>query len=438
MATIKNLLLATEENNYQPGLLKPKVCGILVVLFMVLGLANNLFFNQRRVSALDLTPQNIMNSVNNERSIRNVTTLNPDSRLTKAAEYKAQDMINRHYFSHTDPEGNYIWGTIVSNGYNPYLQLGENLAIEFDSTESLVAAWMNSPTHRANLLNENFRDQGMGVSFGNTSNGEYNSSIANTFGTLVAKKETPAPAPIPTPLPVTPPVSIPKTTTPPKTIIKKPPVIPTPAPTPTPSPSTSTPPEASSTLPTTEPPKQSQKISIHKDSLQVAASIKGAFLVVDMAIAIEGKPDTVALSVGQYTTLLSLSIPIEKKATTTETFNGQMQLPLHTAGQNDPVQIFAQDRYGQSDTLNTSLQEIAALPKANNTTAVIQTPAQQSFNFYKFNRYAALALGIILALFMAFDVKRMLEHKLEHLDKKINNLVLMVLSLIVIAVLYWV
>lgn len=134
------------------------------------------------VSASDITVASVLEGVNNERSQRNIGTLRTDPRLTAAAAYKAQDIINRHYFSHTDPEGHYIWDKIIAEGYTPYSILGENLAINFSDTEGLMAAWMNSPTHRANILNTAYKDQGVGVALGNADAGQYSIAIANTFG----------------------------------------------------------------------------------------------------------------------------------------------------------------------------------------------------------------------------------------------------------------
>ncbi len=180
-----------------PQIFKNKLVGILVIsLFLLLGL-NMLFSKQTPTNASDLTPGNIIKAINKERSLRNLTILNTDVRLSRAAQIKATDIIKRNYFAHINPDGYYIWPTIVAQGYTPYLQLGENLAVDFYNTESLVAAWVNSPTHRANLLNEGFEDQGMGVDFGDANSSGYYSSITNAFGTLIKSKPTPPPPPPP-------------------------------------------------------------------------------------------------------------------------------------------------------------------------------------------------------------------------------------------------
>jgi uncharacterized protein YkwD len=148
-------------------------------------------YEAKNIRASDLTIQNILKGINEQRTLRNLQILNTDSRLSLAAQQKSDDMQKRHYFSHTDPEGNYIWNKIVEAGYTPYATLGENLAIEFYNTESLVQAWMNSPTHRQNVLNESFKDQGMGLNLGDVALGQYYSAITNTFGSL-AKTSAPA------------------------------------------------------------------------------------------------------------------------------------------------------------------------------------------------------------------------------------------------------
>lgn len=181
--------------NYESPKIHKTTISLALIASIFLGarIVYNLLIPTAPSKALDLSVPNILEAVNKERSSRNLVTLNSNSILSQAADFKAHDIITRKYFSHTDPDGQYIWPKIVSLGYAPYTMLGENLAIEFYSTESLVRAWMDSPTHRANILQEGFRDQGMGLAFGNTQNGEYGTSIANTFGTLLVKK-TPAPA----------------------------------------------------------------------------------------------------------------------------------------------------------------------------------------------------------------------------------------------------
>lgn len=169
--------------------------ALIAAAFLSFRVAYVFFAPTSPIEASDLTVENILAGVNKERSERNLVTLSTNNLLASAADFKARDMIARKYFAHVDPDGQYIWPKIASLGYAPYSMLGENLAIEFYSTDSLVRAWMDSPTHRANVLQGGFRDQGVGLAFGNVQNGEYGTSISNTFGTLLPKKAAPAPKP---------------------------------------------------------------------------------------------------------------------------------------------------------------------------------------------------------------------------------------------------
>ena len=87
---------------------------ILLIVFAVLKLALALVLPRNAAWASDLTINNILQAVNNQRSQRNLVTLNTDSRLSSAAQSKADDMQARHYFAHVDPDGHYIWDKIVS------------------------------------------------------------------------------------------------------------------------------------------------------------------------------------------------------------------------------------------------------------------------------------------------------------------------------------
>ncbi len=360
-----------------PSPIKKRVLAFLIVFLGIITVVKSVVISTMPTEASDLSLENILQAVNRERELRNILTLNTDGRLAAAAQYKASDMINRNYFSHTDPEGNYIWGKIESLGYTPYSRLGENLAIEFYNTESLVDAWMNSPTHRANLLQEGFRDQGVGLSYGST--GQYHSAIANTFGALVYVKPTPPPPvvtpPLPTPAPSgigTPTASVgaaptPKPSPPPPAPLKKPapaPLPPPPAPTPAPTPAPPPAPAVAPPSPVPNPLKPRQDLAYENPTVKTA------------------------------------SIP----TTTTST---------------QPSPTPTRPIYETSEpTINKEAGEI----KKN-----IET-----------NRYAMLVFGFVLLYVLGKDALKAYKDKLGFLDKKVNNIVLLIISLIVVAVMYWI
>ena len=89
-------------------------------------------------------------------------SLRMNSRLTNAAYAKAYDMANNNYWAHFSPSGRSPWSFISAAGYR-YRAAGENLAYGFDSASGVYSGWMNSPSHRANVLKARYRDVGIAV-----------------------------------------------------------------------------------------------------------------------------------------------------------------------------------------------------------------------------------------------------------------------------------
>lgn len=144
-------------------------------------LASALFVSHAFASPIN-TP-NVLDGINQQRTSRGLSKLaiNPD--LTNAANLKSKDMINRNYFEHF-AFGMTPWDFIKNAGYN-YLYAGENLAMDFNTSEGMVSAWMNSPAHRDNILNPDFQDAGIGIIKGEyTENGTVHSTtmVTNMFG----------------------------------------------------------------------------------------------------------------------------------------------------------------------------------------------------------------------------------------------------------------
>src|SRR3989338_10289262 len=85
--------------------------------------------------------------------------------LQKAAQLKAEDMAAKEYFAHDSPEGLKPWHWFEEAGYD-FRSAGENLAVYFSDSAEVERAWMNSPSHRANLLSEHFTEIGIALSQG--------------------------------------------------------------------------------------------------------------------------------------------------------------------------------------------------------------------------------------------------------------------------------
>lgn len=90
-----------------------------------------------------------------------MSALKIDNELQKIARIKAQEMVDKNYFSHTSPTYGSPFDMMKSFGIS-YKSAGENIA-GHSSNSGAVEAWMNSSGHRANILNSSFNYTGIGV-----------------------------------------------------------------------------------------------------------------------------------------------------------------------------------------------------------------------------------------------------------------------------------
>jgi len=136
--------------------------------------------------ATNITMERILLLVNQERAKVNLAPLSVSTLLQSAAAAKASDMFNKNYWAHISPTGVTPWTFITGAGYQ-YLYAGENLAKSFSSSDEVVAAWMKSPTHRANILKKEYTEIGLAVMNG-TLAGEETTLVVQEFGTRVKNK----------------------------------------------------------------------------------------------------------------------------------------------------------------------------------------------------------------------------------------------------------
>lgn len=135
-----------------------------------------------------LTSARILVLTNAARKTHGLPELKLDPRLAAGAKAKARDMLTHQYFDHESPDGTSSWYWFTSQGYQ-YDAAGENLATGFDSSEELVAAWLDSPAHAANILNDAYGDTGIAVVTGKLF-GETTTVAVQLFG---ATEEEPEP-----------------------------------------------------------------------------------------------------------------------------------------------------------------------------------------------------------------------------------------------------
>ncbi|SOD91246.1 sigma-70 family RNA polymerase sigma factor [Streptomyces sp. Ag109_G2-15] len=100
--------------------------------------------------------------VNKERAAAGCGPLTEDPQLEKAAQGHSDDMAARNFFDHTNPDGADPGQRITAAGYR-WSTYGENIAQGQQTPQAVMDSWMNSPGHRANILNCSFKDIGVGV-----------------------------------------------------------------------------------------------------------------------------------------------------------------------------------------------------------------------------------------------------------------------------------
>ncbi len=123
----------------------------------------------------------IIKYTNIERVKIGLKPLTFQKQLGHSATLKADDMFARQYFDHVSPQGISASDLVKDAGYNFEL-IGENLALgNFGTDQKLVAAWMNSPKHKANILNPKFTEIGVSASKG-TYKGEKQWIFVQHFG----------------------------------------------------------------------------------------------------------------------------------------------------------------------------------------------------------------------------------------------------------------
>jgi hypothetical protein len=166
-----------------------------IPLLIVVGvglLLNNLWVNPQVLGyATSMSPGGLFTSTNSERAKNSLGALALNSYLTQAAQAKADDMVARNYWSHTTPDGKEPWYFITQTGYL-YDTAGENLAYGFDTSAATVTGWMNSPGHRANILNTTYTEVGFGIANSPSYQGEGQQTI------VVAMYAKPVGASVPT------------------------------------------------------------------------------------------------------------------------------------------------------------------------------------------------------------------------------------------------
>lgn len=140
----------------------------------------------------------LVDLANSDRTSQGISTLTVNPQLVAVAQAKANDMATKGYFAHTSPEGLDPWHWFKLEGY-AFDYAGENLAVDFADSGDVERAWMNSPTHRQNLLDPHYTEVGIATAQG-MYQGRVTTFVVQAFGTPAghtAKAQTIAAATVP-------------------------------------------------------------------------------------------------------------------------------------------------------------------------------------------------------------------------------------------------
>lgn len=180
---LRHLLVPHHTNNFRAKLLHVDFLLLYIALFFcmtfsfktvhrldptILGFATNIHIDQ------------LLSSTNQKRAEAGLSNLKLNAQLSEAAAEKAKHMFTNNYWAHTSPSGATPWDFIIESGYT-YSVAGENLAKNFSDSTGVVEAWMNSPSHRENLLRAQYEDIGFAVVNG-VLNGEETTLVVQMFG----------------------------------------------------------------------------------------------------------------------------------------------------------------------------------------------------------------------------------------------------------------
>jgi len=360
------------RNNYHPHLLGHRALALISMLMLaakIVSIAALTMSPAESAFSSDITATNIINLTNASRAANGLQALTSNSQLTEAAQAKARALLDCQCFSHNIGTKT-PWDFIKAAGYQ-YLMAGENLAVNFVDAETEHEAWMNSSGHRANILNSNFEEIGIGIISGSFQGGD-SIIVVQMFG--LAAEQNVAVSPKPTPVAPKPGLQPQSASAAPETVAPAP-TLPTPIPE------------------TIKPSITNTELSRDGDNLKITATSEGPVSKVTatygkQAVMLEPKSETVWEG----------SVPINAL-----TESGQqltiVAYDINGVAAASRVASFSQDLPGAFAPINEPEQKQASF-------------FGYHFDYHKFtqNFYLLLAASILAAMILAIGIRRHVQH----------------------------
>lgn len=183
---LKHLIIPHETNNQKAKLIHSETLMFFVLVLIGFQYCLNLIpktFPSVLGYAANISPSEIISLTNKERAANGLSALTNNKTLDSAALAKGNHMLAKGYWAHFAPDGTSPWSFFVNFGYK-YQYAGENLARDFTNASDTVAAWMNSPSHKENILNPHYKEIGIAVVQGNLS-GSDTTIVVQFFGSPI-------------------------------------------------------------------------------------------------------------------------------------------------------------------------------------------------------------------------------------------------------------
>jgi hypothetical protein len=192
---LKKLLIPSQDNDFQPNALqRSALVGMTVLVLISFSIANlqSILWIASDWLVSTILPAVVTDATNAARAEEGREPLHRNTILDEAARLKAEDMAAGGYFSHWSPDGVSPWHWFSEAGYS-YKHAGENLAVHFTDSSEVVDAWLNSPTHRENIMDDKFTEIGIGTAKGRYQ--DYDTVfVVQMFGAPAAPLIEPEPA----------------------------------------------------------------------------------------------------------------------------------------------------------------------------------------------------------------------------------------------------
>lgn len=178
---VKMAVVPHKANDHRPHLVRRY--GLALVLAIVLasqGIYNSVVSGNVLGIQAELSSKALLSETNQARADNGLHALTLSDELNNAAQLKLEDMFKQQYWAHVAPDGTTPWHWFEQAGYQ-YAEAGENLAKNFSTSGGVVSAWMVSPTHRANVLKDTYRDVGFAIKTGEL-NGRQTTVVVAMYG----------------------------------------------------------------------------------------------------------------------------------------------------------------------------------------------------------------------------------------------------------------